>query len=111
MRGALILSLIIAVAAVVFAIQNPGTVELVLGPYPVTTSKALVIILTFGAGVLVGMLAGLPGRIRHRRRLRTLEHQTREPETDVYGTGTDIGTGTGTASGYTEPREHGRIKP
>lgn len=103
MRVALIISLIIAVAAVIFAIQNPGTIELVLGPYTMLVSTALVIIVTFGAGLLVGMLAGLPGRMRSRRRIRMLEHPPHEEETLDYRA--DSGPG------YAEPYDRGRHDP
>lgn len=73
MRGALIVSLLLAIAAAVFAIQNPNETSLNVGPYEITASTALVIIVTFVLGVLVGILASLPGRMRQRKRVRHLE--------------------------------------
>jgi len=73
MRFALVFSLIIAVLAVVFALQNPQTMEVNLLFVDTQGSTALVLIITFGLGVLVGLLSTLPGRIRDRRKIKSLE--------------------------------------
>lgn len=74
MRFALVVSLLIAVLAVIFALQNPQFMEVNLFFLGSTRgSTALVLIVTFGIGVLVGLLSTLPGRIRDRRRVKSLE--------------------------------------
>lgn len=83
MRAALILSLIIAVLAVVFALQNAGYTDLRLGPYDFRASTALIVILSFGLGTLVGILVSFPPRIRSRRKIKALEHQLAEERTLV----------------------------
>jgi uncharacterized integral membrane protein len=75
MRFALILSLLLAVLAVVFALQNPGYTDVNVGAWQIHGSTALVLMVTFGLGVLVGILATLPGVIRHRRRVKGLERE------------------------------------
>ena len=75
MRFALILALAIAVLAVVFALQNPAETTLNLGPYAVTGSTAIVVLVTFALGALTGILAAIPGRWRATRRARQLEKQ------------------------------------
>lgn len=73
MRFGLIFSLLIAVIAVVFALQNPQMMEVNLFFFSTQGSAALILIVTFGIGVLVGLLSTLPGRIRDRRRIKSLE--------------------------------------
>ncbi|HEX7071572.1 MAG TPA: LapA family protein [Rhodothermales bacterium] len=93
MRGALIISLLLAVAAAVFAIQNPNETSLNIGPYEITASTALVIIGTFILGAIVGILASLPGRMRQRKRVKQLER----------GGTTGTTTGTTTMNPYESP--------
>ena len=75
MRASLIFSLLIAVIAVIFALLNPDPIEVNLLFFETQGSAALILIITFGLGVIVGMLSMLPGRIRSRRRLKALEEQ------------------------------------
>ena len=83
MRAALILSLLIAILAVVFALQNAGFTDLRLGPYDFRASTALIVILSFGLGTIVGILASLPSRIRSRRRAKALEQQLAQERVHV----------------------------
>lgn len=73
MRFALVLSLLIAILAVVFALQNPQMMEVNLLFIETQGSTALVLIVTLGIGILVGLLSTLPGRIRDRRTIKSLE--------------------------------------
>lgn len=73
MRFALILSLVLAVLAVVFALQNPAYMDVNIGPWNITESTALVLMLTFSLGVVVGVLATIPTLYRRRKRIRELE--------------------------------------
>jgi putative membrane protein len=73
MRFTLVLSLLIAILAVVFALQNPQMMEVNLLFIETQGSTALVLIVTLGIGVLVGLLSTLPGRIRDRRTIKSLE--------------------------------------
>ena len=76
-QAALILSLILAIAVAVFAIQNAGPVTLRFGFWSVETSLVVVILVAAAAGAAVASLLGLPGWMRNRRRLRL---QARELE-------------------------------
>jgi putative membrane protein len=73
MRFGLIFSLILAILAVIFALQNPQPMDVNLLFFETEGSTALVLILTFGFGVLVGLLSSLPGRLRARRKLKALK--------------------------------------
>ncbi len=73
MRTALVMSLVLAVVAVVFALQNPQMVRVNLLFVETQGSAALVLILTFALGVAVGILSTLPSRIRDKRELKRLK--------------------------------------
>ncbi len=73
MRIALVLSLLIAILAVVFALQNPAYIDVNIGPYDITHSTALILMVTFCVGVVVGILATVPSIFKRRKRVRELE--------------------------------------
>lgn len=72
MRFGLVFSLLLAIVAVIFALQNPQPMDVNLLFVRTEGSTALVLILTFGFGVIVGLLSSLPGRMRARRELKEL---------------------------------------
>ena len=72
MRLGLVFSLILAVLAVLFALANPGTMEVDFVLFEVSGSTALVLLLTFGFGILVGLLSTLPALLRERSKLKRL---------------------------------------
>jgi uncharacterized integral membrane protein len=65
----LILALLIAILAVVFAVQNPAMVAVTFLAWDVEQSLALVLIFTLVLGIVIGLLGMLPGLIRSRWRL------------------------------------------
>jgi putative membrane protein len=71
----LLLALLIALAALIFALQNPGYITVRLGPYQIEQTTALIILVSFILGVLVGMLAMLPGQLKRTREIRQLRQQ------------------------------------
>lgn len=97
MRLSLILSVIIAILAVIFALQNPYVITIKLGPFETEGSTALVLIVTFAVGVLVGVLATLPGRIKAKMQTKTLKRQLQES-----GSGQAASSSETTASGTSE---------
>ncbi len=76
-QAALIVSFILAVLVALFAVQNAGPVTLRFGLWSVETSLVVVILVAAAAGAAMASLAGLPGWIKNRRRLRA---QARELE-------------------------------
>lgn len=75
-----ILSLLIAVLAVVFALQNTMTVPVAFLVWNTQGSLALILLIAFIAGLLVAFFASLPSQFRdkwrlrgHRKRLNELE--------------------------------------
>ena len=65
----LILALLIAIVAVVFAVQNPAMLTVTFLAWDFEQSLALVLIFTLVLGLLIGLLGMLPGLIRSRWRL------------------------------------------
>ncbi len=76
-QTALIFSFILAILVALFAVQNGGPVTLRFGFWSAETSLVVVILVAAAAGAAMASLAGLPGWIRDRRRLRA---QARELE-------------------------------
>jgi putative membrane protein len=79
MRTGLILSLLLAILAVIFALQNPQAMDVNLLFFETQGSTALILILTFGLGVIVGLLSTLPKQLRTRRKLKELQKK-QDPE-------------------------------
>ncbi len=75
MRFGLIFSLALAIVAVIFALQNPQSMDVNLLFFETSGSTALILILTFGFGILVGLLSTLPKQLRTRRKLRALQRK------------------------------------
>lgn len=83
MRFSLLFSLALSILAVVFALQNPQPMEVNLLFFQTQGSTALVLILTFSLGILVGLLSTIPGRLRARRKLKTLKAQLQSDASDT----------------------------
>ena len=94
MRFGLLFSLVLAILAVIFALQNPQPMDVNLLFFETEGSTALVLILTFGFGVVVGLLSSLPGRIRARRELKALKKQQSTNQKNTSGSSSDAGTST-----------------
>lgn len=75
MRFALVLALLLALGAVVFALQNPAEMSVRIGPWIYSGSTAIILILTFAAGVLTAFLASVPGRWTSGRKIKALEKE------------------------------------
>jgi uncharacterized integral membrane protein len=74
-QAALIVSLALAIAVALFAVQNAGPVTLRFAVWSVDTSLVVVILVATAIGAAMASLLGLPGWIRDRRRLRVQERQ------------------------------------
>jgi len=73
MRAVLVLLVIVLALVAAFAVQNPGIVTVRFIHLSANTSLLVVIVLSFGVGILVGWLAGIPASLRRARRIRELE--------------------------------------
>jgi uncharacterized integral membrane protein len=85
MQVFIIFALIIAVIAVIFALQNIAAVTVTFFFWSFHGSLALVLLLSVAAGVLISLLASLPGLVRarltvasQRKKLAVLEGERSE---------------------------------
>lgn len=60
----LILALLIAILAVIFAVQNVTMVTISFFAWNINTSLAVALLIALGAGVLITLLVSVPGRIK-----------------------------------------------
>jgi uncharacterized integral membrane protein len=71
----LVLSLLLATAVALFAIQNAAAVTLRFGFWSIETSLVVVILVATVVGAVLASLVGLPGWIQDRRRLHQLQRE------------------------------------
>lgn len=82
MRITLALSLLLALLAIIFALLNNQDVSVSFGLAQTTGPLALVLMITFILGVITGILAMLPGRLRKRKEVRTLKKKVTPSDTE-----------------------------
>lgn len=92
MRFTLVISLILAILAVVFALQNPGVTNVQIFGFGYEGSKALVLLITFAIGVFVGVLATVPAYFRNRRKVRSLRKTIAEERSETHRRSQDAET-------------------
>lgn len=76
----IILMILVAIVAVVFAAQNSTPVTVTLFGLTANASLSIVLVITFGAGILLGMLFLLPSILKRMRALSTQKKKTRSFE-------------------------------
>ncbi len=79
----IILALLLALLAVVFALQNTITVTITFLFWQFTGSLALVLLVALAAGMLVSFLAYLPSLIRGRLAARRMRKHATELESNL----------------------------
>jgi uncharacterized integral membrane protein len=86
----LILALVIAIIAVIFALQNTLTVTIGFFVWRVTGSLSLVLLVTLAIGVIIGLLVLAPSAVKssfqvsgHRKRITSLEKELAEHKATV----------------------------
>ncbi len=84
----MILVMAVAIVSVFFALENTEIVQVTFFRYPLKGSIGVILLVTFGVGVLMGIVLMMPAMIsrsikiaRHRRRIGELE----QPPRDDYG--------------------------
>jgi len=81
--GVLILLVLLLAVVAVFAVQNPGIVNVRFLHLAGSTSVLVVIVTAFAAGVLGGWLAGLRGYFRRRSEATGAKKRVQELEIEV----------------------------
>lgn len=86
----LIVALVIAVIAVIFALQNTVTVTISFLAWEVTGSLSLVLLITLAIGAIIGLLVLAPSTIKHAfsasgqvKRISTLEKELEEAKAKI----------------------------
>jgi len=79
----LILALVIAVIAVIFALQNTAAVSVSFFVWQFNQSLALVLLLAAFVGVIIGLLTILPGSIKTRWQLATRNKKIASLEKEI----------------------------
>jgi uncharacterized membrane protein YciS (DUF1049 family) len=83
MKLSMIVLIVLLAIVAAFAVQNPGIITVKFLQYSGDTSLLVVIVAGFGAGVLGGWLAGLPGFFRRRSEATAAAKRIRELEAEV----------------------------
>jgi diguanylate cyclase (GGDEF)-like protein len=86
----IVAAIVIALAAIVFALQNPSPVTINFLTWQFQDSLALVLLITLAIGVLIGLLVCIPSLIRRnlkiskqQRRYEQLQEETQYKERDL----------------------------
>jgi uncharacterized membrane protein YciS (DUF1049 family) len=83
MKFSMIVLIVLLALVATFAIQNPGIITVKFMQFQGDTSLLGVIVAGFGAGVLGGWLAGLPGSFRRRSEASAAAKRIRELEAEA----------------------------
>jgi putative membrane protein len=79
----LILALLLALVVTIFAVQNNASVDISFIAWKTTGSLALVLMITFALGILLGLLVSTPGSIKRRRQFADLKKQLQSLEKEL----------------------------
>ena len=83
MKLSMIMLIVLLALVAAFAVQNPGIITVRFMTMSGDTSLLVVIVAGFGAGVLGGWLAGLPGFFRRRSEAGAAARRIRELEAEI----------------------------
>jgi uncharacterized membrane protein YciS (DUF1049 family) len=83
MKLSMIVLIVLLALVAAFGVQNPGIITVRFIHLTGDTSLLVVIVAGFGAGVLGGWLAGLPGFFRRRSEAAAAAKRIRELEVEV----------------------------
>ncbi len=83
MQFLVFIAIVIAMALVVFAVQNATAVTLTFLSWEFTGSLAVILALTFALGVLTGVFLSAPAWLRKAREARTHRRRVQELEREV----------------------------
>jgi uncharacterized integral membrane protein len=74
----IVLLIILVIAAVVFAVQNSAPVTIAFLGFSTNASMSIVLVLTFAAGIMLGMFLLLPSVWKRMRALSVLKKKQRQ---------------------------------
>jgi putative membrane protein len=79
----LILSLIVAGVAIIFALQNAAPVQVNFLIWSFQASSALILLVTLALGALIGFLVSMPSSIRSRNEIKSQRKRISDLESSV----------------------------
>jgi uncharacterized integral membrane protein len=82
-KGTLVVLVFLLAVVAAFAVQNPGVIAVRFLNYTWPTSLLIVIVAAFGAGVVAGWLAVLPGSFRRRSEISAANRRIQALEIEV----------------------------
>ena len=80
---ALILALLLALVVTIFAVQNNAAVDITFIAWKAQGSLALVLMITFAMGILIGLLVSTPSSIKRRIQFTDLKKQLQSLEKEL----------------------------
>ncbi|HEY3311809.1 MAG TPA: lipopolysaccharide assembly protein LapA domain-containing protein [Anaerolineales bacterium] len=95
----LILALLVAILAVIFAVQNIAVVSISFFAWHIQVSLAIALLVALGAGVLISLLVSIPGKVKgslnsasHKKKFSNLEveHESLKMKVDEVATDRDL---------------------
>ncbi|MGK7890609.1 MAG: lipopolysaccharide assembly LapA domain-containing protein [Leptolyngbyaceae cyanobacterium] len=90
MRIFLVLALMVAFLAIIFALQNASPVTVIIGFWQITASLALILLLTLGVGLISGLLVSMPTIIQRNWKISRYKRQINQLEADLQATKQDL---------------------
>ncbi|BAZ66358.1 MAG: LapA family protein [Pelatocladus maniniholoensis HA4357-MV3] len=105
-----ILALFIAIAAVIFALQNSTPVLVQFLAWQTQESMALVLLLTFTFGVLFGLLVSLPAVIKNIRKLSHLRRKIEEQNYEIENLHNNLMEATNQIKALQETQTHSQTE-
>jgi putative membrane protein len=72
MRAALLLIVVLLSVVAIFAVQNPGIINVRFLGFSWSTSLLVIVVLSLAIGVIVGILGSIPSSVRRARKIREL---------------------------------------
>ncbi|MBW4555222.1 MAG: DUF1049 domain-containing protein [Trichormus sp. ATA11-4-KO1] len=77
-----IIAVLVALLAVVFAFQNAVTISITFFDWNLQASLAIVLILTLGIGIIIGLLVSIPNLIKRNLRIAKYKEKVTELENE-----------------------------
>ncbi|MEA1939868.1 MAG: LapA family protein [Candidatus Caldatribacteriota bacterium] len=83
MQLQLILAIIIAIIAVIFALQNAATITVGFLMWKFESSLALVLLVAIALGIIISLLVSVPSRIKEIKVISSQKRKIKELESDL----------------------------
>ncbi|WP_414574589.1 LapA family protein [Anabaena sp. CCY 9402-a] len=106
-----VLALLIAIFAVIFALQNSSPILVQFLGWQTEESMALVLLLTFTFGVLFGLLVSLPTLIKGMRQLANLKRKISEKNYEIEQLDHNLTAVTNQVQSLQESQIHSQSEP